>query len=114
MRDHGITNEMAYEIAEYVRKGKAAKGENPTKWAGFVDAMKEKNIPAWYYWSCERIKYMFPKAHAVAYVLMAIRIAWFKVHHPVLFYSAFFSIRASQFEPEIMMAGVDQINRRII
>ena len=112
--EHGLEPKKAFDIMEYVRKGKAAKGENPSKWAGFVDAMKEKNIPAWYYWSCERIKYMFPKAHAVAYVLMAIRIAWFKVHMPILFYSAFFSIRASQFEPEIMMAGVDQINRRIM
>ena len=111
--EHGLEPKMAFDIMEYVRKGKAAKGENPTKWGKFVDTMKEKQIPEWYYWSCERIKYMFPKAHAVAYVLMAIRIAWFKVHKAILFYSAFFSIRASQFEPDIMMAGIEQINRRI-
>ena len=111
--EHGLEPKMAFDIMEYVRKGKAAKGENPSKWDKFVDTMKEKQIPEWYYWSCERIKYMFPKAHAVAYVLMAIRIAWFKVHKPILFYSAFFSIRASQFEPDVMMAGIEQIKRRI-
>ena len=111
--EHGLEPKMAFDIMEYVRKGKAAKGENPDKWGKFVQVMQEKKIPEWYYWSCERIKYMFPKAHAVAYVLMAIRIAWFKVHKPILFYSAFFSIRASQFEPDVMMAGIDQINRRI-
>ena len=111
--EHGLEPKMAFDIMEYVRKGKAAKREDPVKWEKFVNTMKEKQIPEWYYWSCERIKYMFPKAHAVAYVLMAIRIAWFKVYKPVLFYSAFFSIRASQFEPEIMLAGIAQINRRI-
>ena len=111
--ENGLEPKMAFDIMEYVRKGKAAKGENPAKWAKYVEAMKEKNIPEWYYWSCERIKYMFPKAHAVAYVLMAVRIAWFKVYKPILFYSAFFSIRASQFEPDIMMAGVSRINSRI-
>ena len=111
--ENGLEPKTAFDIMEYVRKGKAAKGENPAKWAKYVEAMKEKNIPEWYYWSCERIKYMFPKAHAVAYVLMAVRIAWFKVYKPILFYSAFFSIRASQFEPDIMMAGVSRINSRI-
>ena len=111
--EHGLEPKMAFDIMEYVRKGKAAKGENPAKWGKFVDVMKEKNIPEWYYWSCERIKYMFPKAHAVAYVLMAVRIAWFKVYKPILFYSAFFSVRASQFEPEYMLAGIESINRRI-
>lgn len=111
--EHGLEPKMAFDIMEYVRKGKAAKREDPAKWERFVNTMKEKNIPEWYYWSCERIKYMFPKAHAVAYVLMAIRIAWFKVYKPILFYSAFFSIRASQFEPEIMMAGINHINNRI-
>ena len=111
--EHGLEPKMAFDIMEYVRKGKAAKGENPAKWAKFVETMQEKNIPQWYYWSCERIKYMFPKAHAVAYVLMAVRIAWFKVYKPILFYSAFFSVRASQFEPEYMLAGIEAINRRI-
>ena len=111
--ENGLEPKMAFDIMEYVRKGKAAKHENPDKWGKYVKAMQEKNIPEWYYWSCERIKYMFPKAHAVAYVLMAVRIAWFKVYKPILFYSAFFSIRASQFEPDIMMAGVAKINSRI-
>ena len=111
--EHGLEPKMAFDIMEYVRKGKAAKGEDPVKWGKFVSTMEEKGIPQWYYWSCERIKYMFPKAHAVAYVLMAVRIAWFKIHKPLLFYSAFFSIRATQFEPEIMLEGVNKINARI-
>jgi DNA polymerase-3 subunit alpha (Gram-positive type) len=75
--------------------------------------MKEKGIPEWYYWSCDRIAYMFPKAHAVAYVLMAVRIAWFKIYKPLLFYSAFFSVRIDQFEPEIMLSGIPEILKRI-
>ena len=111
--ENGLEPKMAFDIMEYVRKGKAAKKEDPVKWGKFVDNMKAKKIPEWYYWSCERIKYMFPKAHAVAYVLMAVRIAWFKVHKPLLFYSAFFSVRATQFEPDILLAGVARIKQRI-
>ena len=83
---------MAFKIMEFVRKGKVAKDKET--WAKYRKAMEEKNVPAWYIWSCERIKYMFPKAHATAYVLMALRIAWFKVNAPALFYSAWFSKRA--------------------
>lgn len=111
--EHGLAPKMAFDIMEFVRKGKAAKKSDPVKWQGFVDEMKEKKIPDWYYWSCERIEYMFPKAHAVAYVLSALRIAWFKIHKPILFYSAFFTIRASQFEPSIMLSGVDKIKSRM-
>ena len=111
--ENGLAPKNAFDIMEFVRKGKAAKNDSPEKWDKFKEIMREKNIPEWYIWSCNRIKYMFPKAHAVAYVLMAVRIAWFKVYKPILFYSAFFSIRASQFEPEIMLAGIEQMNRRI-
>lgn len=111
--ENGLEPKMAFDIMEFVRKGKAAKHSDPEKWSKYIHAMNEHNIPNWYSWSCERIAYMFPKAHAVAYVLMAIRIAWFKVHKPTLFYSAFFSIRAGQFEPDIMLAGLGKIRTRI-
>ena len=111
--EHGLEPKMAFDIMEFVRKGKAAKHSDPEKWSKYIAQMQEHNIPNWYSWSCERIAYMFPKAHAVAYVLMAVRIAWFKVHKPVLFYSAFFSIRAGQFEPDIMLAGLGKIRSRI-
>ena len=111
--ENGLEPKKAFDIMEFVRKGKAAKHDDPVKWGKFVDSMKEKGIPEWYYWSCERIAYMFPKAHAVAYVLMAIRIAWFKVYKPILFYSAFFSVRIDQFEPEVMLGGIPKILARI-
>ena len=111
--ENGLQPKMAFDIMEFVRKGKAAKHSDPEKWSKYINAMNEHNIPNWYSWSCERIAYMFPKAHAVAYVLMAVRIAWFKIHKPLLFYSAFFSIRASQFEPDIMLAGISKIRSRI-
>nr|MDE7106239.1 PolC-type DNA polymerase III [Anaeroplasmataceae bacterium] len=89
---YGLEPLAAFQIMELVRKGKVAK--EPEKWAKYKEMMIEKNVPKWYIWSCERIKYMFPKAHATAYVLMALRIAWFKVNAPALFYSAWFSKRA--------------------
>jgi len=75
--------------------------------------MRAHNIPEWYIWSCGQIKYMFPKAHATAYVLMAIRIAWFKVHKPIYYYCAYFSKRASVFEMETMIKGPDAIRKRL-
>jgi len=75
--------------------------------------MREHKIPEWYIWSCGQIKYMFPKAHATAYVLMAIRIAWFKVHKPIYYYCAYFSKRASVFEMETMVKGADAIRKRL-
>ncbi len=86
---------------ETVRKGKALK--DPAKWEEYKGLMKQYNVPDWYIKSCEKIKYMFPKAHAAAYVTNAFRIAWFKVHKPEAYYAAFFSIRASDdFDSEIM------------
>lgn len=93
----------AFKIMEFVRKGKVAK--DPTTWAEYKKIMQEKNVPAWYIWSCERIKYMFPKAHATAYVLMALRIAWFKVNSPALFYSAWFSKRAKGHSVQAYLGG---------
>ncbi len=110
---NGVDPKVAFDIMEYVRKGRAASNSDPAKWKEYTDVLRETKIPEWYIWSCEKIAYMFPKAHAVAYVLMAIRIAWFKIHKPKLFYSAFFSIRASQFDPAAMLEGEVAIRKKI-
>ncbi len=91
----GVEPSLAFKTMEYVRKGKAAKkGLEPQ----MREAMVAANIPEWYMTSCERVQYLFPKAHAVAYVLMAYRIAYCKVHHPKEFYAAYFTVRAKDFE----------------
>ncbi|MFI3251572.1 MAG: PolC-type DNA polymerase III [bacterium] len=110
---NGVEPKVAFDIMEYVRKGRAATNSDPAKWKEFTDVLRETKIPEWYIWSCEKIAYMFPKAHAVAYVLMAIRIAWFKVHKPILFYSAFFSVRATQFDSVVMLEGEIAIRNKI-
>ena len=92
---------------ETVRKGKALK--DPKKWAEYKELMKEHDVPDWYIESCEKIKYMFPKAHAAAYVTMAFRIAWFKVHIPKAYYAAFMSIRADEFDSESMLHGKEKV-----
>lgn len=107
----GLEPLMAFQIMEFVRKGKVSK--DPEKWAVYRQAMQEKNVPEWYIWSCERIKYMFPKAHATAYVLMALRIAWFKVNSPALFYSAWFSKRAKAYHVQSFLGGPVAINAKI-
>lgn len=99
----GLEPLLAFQIMEFVRKGKVAK--DPEKWAKYKEKMQEKHVPDWYIWSCERIKYMFPKAHATAYVLMALRIAWFKVNSPALFYSAWFSKRAKGHSVQAYLGG---------
>ena len=106
----------AFSIMEFVRKGKVAK--DPEKWNEYKKIMIGHNVPNWYIWSCEKIKYMFPKAHAVAYVLSALRIAWFKAHRPLDFYQAYFSVRADEFDSltiktnnaEIIRNRIDEIN----
>jgi DNA polymerase-3 subunit alpha (Gram-positive type) len=96
----GMKPTLAFEIMEFVRKGKAAR--NPEKWSRYADLMKESNVPEWYIWSCSKIKYMFPKAHATAYILMAMRIAWFKLYKPIYFYAAYFSKRATSFDVDVL------------
>lgn len=103
----GLPPNSAFKIMETVRKGKALK--DPEKWAGFVELMKEHDVPEWYIKSCEKIKYMFPKAHAAAYVTNAFRIAWFKVHQPKAYYAAYFTIRADEFDSDIMCYGKDRV-----
>ena len=94
----GVESSLSFTIMESVRKGKGLKKE-------WEEAMLANNVPDWYIWSCKKIKYMFPKAHAAAYVMMAWRIAYCKVYHPLAYYTAFFSIRASAFSYEIMCQG---------
>lgn len=97
---------IAFKIMEDVRKGKGLKQE-------YIEEMKKFNVPEWYIDSCNKIKYMFPKAHAVAYVTMAFRIAYFKLFHPLAFYTAFFSVRASEFDAEIIVKGKENVKNEI-
>ena len=96
--NQGVESSLSFTIMESVRKGKGLKPE----WEA---AMKEKNVPDWYIWSCKKIKYMFPKAHAAAYVMMAWRIAYCKINYPLAYYAAYFSIRAKAFSYELMCQG---------
>ena len=107
----GLPPNPAFKIMETVRKGKALK--DPAKWEEYKNLMKEHDVPDWYIKSCEKIKYMFPKAHAAAYVTMAFRIAWFKVHIPKAYYSAYYSIRAKQFDSEIMCHGKERVKNKM-
>ena len=102
--DQGLDNSDAFKIMEFVRKGKPKK--EPENWENYSNMMKKKNVPDWYIESCRRIEYMFPKGHAVAYVMMAMRIAYFKVHKPLAFYAAFLSRKADDFDMEVMSKGV--------
>ena len=96
--NQGVESSLSFTIMESVRKGKGLKDD-------WIDAMKEKEVPDWYIWSCKKIKYMFPKAHAAAYVMMAWRIAYCKINYPLAYYAAFFSIRAKAFSYELMCQG---------
>ncbi len=102
--DQGLDNSDAFKIMEFVRKGKPKK--EPENWEKYSAMMKEKKVPDWYIESCRRIEYMFPKGHAVAYVMMAMRIAYFKVHKPLAFYAAFLSRKADDFDMEFMSRGI--------
>jgi DNA polymerase-3 subunit alpha (Gram-positive type) len=99
----GVESELSFTIMESVRKGKGLKDE-------WIAEMKKHDVPDWYIWSCQKIKYMFPKAHAAAYVMMAWRIAYCKVYYPLEYYAAFFSIRATAFSYELMCQGKEKLN----
>ncbi|WP_210340777.1 PolC-type DNA polymerase III [Alkalicoccobacillus gibsonii] len=108
----GLDFSLAFKIMEFVRKGKGLQPE-------WIEEMKKNNVPDWYIQSCLKIKYMFPKAHAAAYVLMAVRIAYFKVHHPILYYASYFTVRADDFDMDTMIKGstairaqIDEINKK--
>ena len=108
----GLEPKMAFTIMERVRKGLWLKISEEER-NGYIEAMKANNVPEWYIESCGKIKYMFPKAHAAAYVMMALRVAYFKVHHPIYYYCAYFSIRAKAFDIKTMGAGLDAIKRKM-
>lgn len=102
----GLDASLAFKIMEFVRKGKGLQDD-------WIEEMKKNQVPDWYIDSCKKIKYMFPKAHAAAYVLMAVRIAYFKVHHPLFFYAAYFSVRADDFDLDTMVKGATAIRSRV-
>ncbi len=99
----GMDSELSFTIMEKVRKGKGLTDD-------FEKSMKEAGVPDWYIWSCKQIKYMFPKAHAAAYVMMAYRIAYCKINYPLAYYGAYFGIRADAFSYEIMCQGKETLN----
>ncbi len=107
----GLPPQKAFKIMEFVRKGKPSK--DPEKWKEHEATMREYGIPEWYIESCKKIKYMFPKAHAAAYVTNAFRIAWFKVHMPKAYYAAYFTIRADAFDSEIMCHGKERVKNKM-
>ena len=106
----GVEPSLAFKTMEYVRKGKAAKNGLEPK---MLEAMKEAGVPEWFKKSCETVKYLFPKAHAIAYVLMAYRIAYCKVHYPKEFYAAYFSVRAPEFDATYIAKGKEYMKRFI-
>ena len=108
---NGVKPIKAFKIMEFVRKGKASK--DPEAWKEHVKTMEEANIPDWFIESCAKIKYMFPKAHAAAYVISAFRIAWYKVHMPVYFYASWYSSKATDVDVESMIKGYTSIKARI-
>ena len=109
---HNVKPIKAFKIMEFVRKGKASK--EPDTWKEHVKTMQEANIPEWFINSCAKIKYMFPKAHAAAYVISAFRIAWYKVHMPVYFYASWYTSKATDVDVEAMIKGYDKIKERIL
>ena len=109
--DDGLDKSLAFKIMEFVRKGRPTK--DPDKWKEYSAIMKEKGVEQWYIDSCEKIKYMFPKGHAVAYVMMAVRIAYFKVHYPVEFYTAFLNRKVGDFKMTTMFFQNQKSNKNI-
>ena len=108
----GLEADTAFKIMENVRKGMVAKGKCD-KWPEWKQDMLDHGVPDWYIWSCEKIKYMFPKAHAAAYVMMGWRIAYCKVFYPLAYYAAYFSVRATGFSYELMCLGKERLERHL-
>jgi len=112
LMSYGLEPLDAFVIMEQVRKGNIARDEFAA-WGEYREKMLEKNVPKWYIDSCEKIKYMFPKAHAVAYCIMAVRVAWFKVYHPQYYYVSYFTLRCDAYELETMIKDVDSVYARM-
>ena len=109
---HNVEPLKAFKIMEFVRKGKAKK--DPDTWKKHIQTMKDASIPEWFIESCGKIEYMFPKAHAAAYVTSAFRIAWYKVHKPIIYYASYFSTRLSDFDIDVMIKGYSSIKAKIV
>jgi DNA polymerase-3 subunit alpha (Gram-positive type) len=112
---YGIPGFDAFQITEFVRKNLGNKNQIkfPDKWEKYATQMKESKVPDWYIASTKKIQYLFPKAHATAYVMMAYRVAWFKVYHPIIYYAAYFSKRCFDFDVESMIKGSEIIKRKM-
>ena len=106
LMEMGVPAKMAFDTMENVRKGKGLRPE-------MADAMHEHNVPQWFEDSCRKIKYMFPKGHAVAYVTMALRVAWYKVYYPQAYYAAYFTIRGDGFDATTMILPIDQLRAKL-
>ena len=111
---HGLKPITAFKIMEFVRKGKASKPKEKAQWQEYEKILKEAGIADWYIESCKKIKYMFPKAHASAYVTSAFRIAWYKVHMPVYFYASWLTSKAADVEVSTMIEGYEAIKNRLV
>jgi len=108
---YGLESSYAFKISEFVRKGYAS--SKPDVWVEYKTVMQEHKVPDWFILSCQKIKYLFPKAHATAYVMMAYRVAWFKLYYPIEYYAAFFSVRCHDFDVEVMIKGEGAIKDKI-
>ncbi|MBQ0110486.1 MAG: PolC-type DNA polymerase III [Oscillospiraceae bacterium] len=110
----GMDSAKAFDITETVRKGKYAKGQiSEEEWQNMEALMREVNVPEWYINSCKKIKYMFPKAHAAAYVIGALRLAWYKVYKPLEFYCAYFTARPEDVDVPTILSGIDAVRNKI-